>query len=46
MADSQIVTEWLQKADEDFAFAASIVEQTTFYAQIVLSFSSGSRKVF
>jgi HEPN domain-containing protein len=46
MADSQIVTEWLQKADEDFAFAASIVEQTTFYAQICFHFHQAAEKYF
>lgn len=46
MADPQIVTEWLQKADEDFAFAASIVEQTTFYAQICFHFHQAAEKYF
>jgi hypothetical protein len=32
MADPKLIQEWLQKADEDLGFAASIIEESTFYA--------------
>lgn len=38
MADSKVVIEWLKKADEDFGFALSVVEESTFYAQICFHF--------
>ena len=38
MADPQVVGEWLKKADEDFEFAVSIIEDSTFYAQICFHF--------
>ena len=34
MADAQVIREWLKKADEDFEFAVSVIEESTFYAQI------------
>ncbi|GAH16445.1 unnamed protein product, partial [marine sediment metagenome] len=34
MADPQIIKEWLIKADEDFEFASSVIEESKFYAQI------------
>jgi hypothetical protein len=30
MAEAKIVQEWLQKADEDLDFAASIIEDSPF----------------
>ncbi len=44
MADSQIIHEWLKKADEDFEFAASIIEESTFYAQICFHFHQAAEK--
>ena len=44
MADSQIITEWLKKADEDYEFAVSIVEDSTFYAQICFHFHQAAEK--
>ena len=38
MVDSQLISEWLEKADEDLEFAASIIEDSTFYAQICFHF--------
>jgi hypothetical protein len=38
MADPKLIQEWLQKADEDLEFAASIIEESTFYAQICFHF--------
>lgn len=44
MVDSQIITEWLKKADEDYEFAVSIVEDSTFYAQICFHFHQAAEK--
>lgn len=44
MADPRIISEWLQKADEDFDFAASIVEESPFYAQICFHFHQAAEK--
>ena len=30
MADPKLIQEWLQKADEDLGFAASIIEDSLF----------------
>jgi len=38
MADSRIVQEWLVKADEDFEFAKSVIDDSPFYAQICFHF--------
>ena len=38
MADPSVINEWLKKADEDFGFAVSIIEDSTFYAQICFYF--------
>ena len=32
MADTQIISEWLKKANEDLEFAISVIEDSTFYA--------------
>ncbi len=44
MADSQIITEWLKKADEDYEFAVSVVDDSTFYAQICFHFHQAAEK--
>jgi HEPN domain-containing protein len=44
MADSKVVIEWLKKADEDFGFALSVVEESTFYAQICFHFHQAAEK--
>ena len=44
MADARVITEWLRKADEDFAFAASLVGESTFYAQISFHFHQAAEK--
>ena len=38
MVDRQLVQEWLNKADEDFGFAASVIEESPYYAQICFHF--------
>ena len=44
MADPQIINEWLNKADEDFDFADSVLEDSTFYAQICFHFHQAAEK--
>jgi len=44
MVDPQIINEWLKKANEDFEFAISIIEDSTFYAQICFHFHQAAEK--
>jgi HEPN domain-containing protein len=44
MADPSIINEWLTKADEDFGFAVSVLEDSTFYAQICFHFHQSAEK--
>jgi HEPN domain-containing protein len=44
MVDSKVVMEWLNKADEDFGFAVSVVEDSIFYAQICFHFHQAAEK--
>jgi HEPN domain-containing protein len=44
MADPKLIQEWLQKADEDLGFAASIIEDSPFFAQICFHFQQASEK--
>ncbi len=45
MADPAIVMEWLDKADEDFLFAAAnLREENGFYAQLCFHFQQAAEK--
>lgn len=45
MADPAIVTEWLEKADEDFLFAeANLRDGSEFYAQLCFHFQQAAEK--
>lgn len=44
MVDHKILAEWLKRADEDFEFAASLVEDSPFYAQICFHFHQAVEK--
>ena len=44
MADQSVINEWLKKADEDFGFAVSVIEDSTFYAQICFHFHQAAEK--
>jgi HEPN domain-containing protein len=44
MAKSLLVGEWLEKAEEDFQFATSVLEDSTFYAQICFHFHQAAEK--
>jgi len=37
MADPKLIQEWLQKADEDLGFAASIIEDGPYFSLLPLS---------
>ena len=44
MADPQLVQEWLDKAEEDFGFAASVIKESPYYAQICFHFHQAAEK--
>lgn len=44
MADPQIVREWIEKANEDYEFASSVVEESPFYPQICFHFHQAAEK--
>ncbi len=44
MVDQQVTSEWLKKPDEDFEFAASVIEESPFYAQICFHFHQAAEK--
>jgi HEPN domain-containing protein len=44
MAEPQLIKEWLNKADEDFDFADSVLGDSIFYAQICFHFHQAAEK--
>jgi len=45
MADIEIISDWLRRADEDFQFAVvNLKEQKSFYAQICFHFQQAAEK--
>jgi HEPN domain-containing protein len=44
MAEPRLIDEWLKKAEEDYQFAASVREDSTFYAQICFHFHQAAEK--
>ena len=44
MVNPQVIIEWLEKADEDLEFASSVIEESTFYAQICFHFHQAAEK--
>jgi HEPN domain-containing protein len=44
MAEPRVVDEWVKKAEEDYQFAASVLEDSTFYAQICFHFHQAAEK--
>ena len=45
MVETEIITEWLQKADDDFEFASiNLQEKKPFYAQISFHFHQAAEK--
>ncbi len=44
MAELRLVDEWLKKAEEDYEFASSVMEDSSFYAQICFHFHQAAEK--
>jgi len=44
MADPQLVQEWLNRADEDFGCADSVIEESPYFAQICFHFQQAAEK--
>ncbi len=44
MADPQLVREWINKADEDFGFAFSVIKESPYYSQICFHFHQAAEK--
>jgi len=44
MADLKLVREWIDKADEDFGFASSVLPDTTYYAHLCFHFHQAAEK--
>ncbi len=44
MVDIQIIKEWLSKADDDFDFACSVIDDSKFYSQICFHFHQSAEK--
>jgi HEPN domain-containing protein len=44
MADSRLTDEWIKKAEEDYQFAVSVLEDSSFYAQICFHFHQAAEK--
>lgn len=44
MVDPQVVKEWIDKADEDFGFASSVLPETTYYAHVCFHFHQAVEK--
>ncbi|MDI6641972.1 MAG: HEPN domain-containing protein, partial [Elusimicrobiota bacterium] len=44
MADKEIITKWLKKADDDFDFAVSIMKNGTFFSHICFHFQQSAEK--
>jgi HEPN domain-containing protein len=43
MADPKLTHEWLQKADEDWGFAASVIADSPYFAQTCFHFHQAIR---
>ncbi len=41
---AEIVKEWLEKADEDFGFASTSIDYTSYFAQICFHFQQAAEK--
>jgi HEPN domain-containing protein len=44
MVDKKLIKEWLEKADEDFGFASSVLEESSYFAQICFHFQQAAEK--
>lgn len=44
MVDPLVVREWLDKAEEDFGFACSVLEHTDYFGQLCFHFQQAAEK--
>ncbi|MDR4497206.1 MAG: HEPN domain-containing protein [Candidatus Scalindua sp.] len=44
MVDRRLIEEWIKKADEDSGFASSIIENSTYFAQICFHYQQAAEK--
>ena len=44
MVDRKVIQEWLDKADEDFGFANSVLGDTRYYAQLCFHYHQAAEK--
>lgn len=44
MVDKRLIREWLEKADEDFGFASSVMETSRYYAHICFHYQQAAEK--
>ncbi len=44
MVDRQLIEEWIKKADEDLGFASSVLDDSTYYAQICFHYQQAAEK--
>lgn len=44
MVDPKIINEWVKRAEDDFKFACSVIEDSPFYAQICFHFHQAAEK--
>ena len=44
MVDKRVIKEWLIKADEDFNFASSVIEDSPYFAQLCFHFQQAAEK--
>lgn len=44
MVEPQLIDEWIKRADDDFNFAASLVDDSPYYAQICFHFHQAVEK--
>jgi HEPN domain-containing protein len=44
MVDRRIIEEWLVKADEDFGFASSLLDESPYYAQLCFHYQQAAEK--
>ena len=44
MENEEVVKEWIEKAEEDFGFASTVIEDTDYFAQICFHFNQSAEK--
>ncbi|MCD5390634.1 HEPN domain-containing protein [candidate division NPL-UPA2 bacterium] len=44
MQNEEVVKEWIEKAEQDFGFASTIIEHTDYFAQICFHFQQAAER--